>query len=116
MVNELLAALVRPVDAAVRVYRPTVLNTRPLNVATPATALTVAVGPAGVDVNDTDAVDVADGLLNASCTCTVTAGMAAPAVPFAGCVANCNFAAAPATIPKELLMAPFRAPEVACKV
>lgn len=58
MVKELLEALVNPLLAAARVYVPTVLRTRPVNVATPLTAATLVDIPAGLDVNVTVAVEV----------------------------------------------------------
>ncbi len=88
MLNELLVALVRPVDAAVNVYEPIAVKTRLLNVATPFTAAIVVVPPTpeGVEVMVTDAVDVLTRLPLASCTCTATLARGLPAVPFVGCV------------------------------
>jgi hypothetical protein len=83
------------------------VNTRLLNVATPLTAATVVVPltPPGVDVMLIDAFELATTFPPASSTFTITAAIALPAVPFAGCVLNTSFAPAPAPIVKELLVA-----------
>jgi hypothetical protein len=68
-----------------------------LNVATPLAAVAVVVPPTpvGVEVTVIEAFDVVIGLPVASWTCTTTAVMAEPAVPFTGCVVNTSFVACP---------------------
>ncbi len=118
MLNELLVALVRPVEPAESVYEPAAVKTRLLNVATPFTAATVVVPPTpdGVEVMVTDAVDVLTRLPPASCTCTATLARGLPAVPFVGCVEYTSFAATPAAMLNELLVALVRPVEAAVNV
>src|SRR5262249_49282143 len=102
MLNGLLVVPVRPALAALSVYPvPPLFNFKLLNVATPATALTVvvplSVAPPGLVPIEivTAAVLLVTTLPLASCTCTVTAGvMAVPATAFDGCCANASLVAA----------------------
>ena len=70
-----------------------------LNVATPFVAVTVVVPPTpvGVEVTVIEAVELVTRFPAASCTCTTTALMADPAVPFTGRVVNTSFVAGPPT-------------------
>jgi hypothetical protein len=103
---------VRPVAALVML--------RPVKVATPFTALTVAVpdNVPALTASVTDAVDVVALFPNSSCT--VTTGCDANALPAAveadGCVVNANFDADAAVIANVLEVAAVSDPDVADRV
>ena len=100
IVIEVLVAEVRPLEAAVKVYDPAVLNTRFENVATPPVAFTVSVPetPVGVELMVMDAVEVVTRLPLASSTCTTTLPMAVPGLPEVGCEVIASLVAGPALI------------------
>ena len=92
IVNELLVALAKPVLEAVSEYTPATPKVRFPNTATPLTAFTVEIMPAGVELIVTAAVEDT-GFPLESCTCTITAGdSAVPAAPFDGWIANASLA------------------------
>ncbi len=99
---------------------PAVSTFKPTNVATPFTALTVAV-PANVPelrVNEIESDDVVTVFPNASCT--VTTGCVANAVPATvdaeGCVVNANFDAVAKVMSNVPEVAEVKEPDVADKV
>src|SRR5207249_3870867 len=103
MLNELLVALVSPVDEAVSVYVPAILIDRLANVAMPLESvdcvvvpLSVAVLPKGnAIVTDTPELDAL--LPNESCSWTDTAGVIdAPTGVCVGCWSIASLLAAPA--------------------
>ena len=114
------AAVSEP-DEAVNVRPvPAVVEPKPLNVATPFTALTVAI-PDNVPelmLNEIESVDEATVLPYVSCT--VTTGCDANAVPAAvvadGCVVKANFDAGAAVTANGLDVAAVRDPDVADSV
>lgn len=122
--NVELVAPVRPAEDADSVYPvPTLSIERLEKVATPLTALTVAV-PDSVPpdgfvpiASDTEAVEVVTVLPAASLIATVTAGlMDAPATTLVGCWTNATFVGAPAVMLKAELVAPVRPVDAAVSV
>jgi hypothetical protein len=119
-----LVAAVRTPAVAASVYPvPVLLMLRVENVATPATALTVAVPdnvpPPGLVPMAivTEFVAVGTKFPKASSTLTCTAGaIAAPAVTFVGWTVNANVAGFPGVTLKAVLVAEVRAAEFAVSV
>jgi hypothetical protein len=103
---ELLVADVRPVDDAVSLKDPAVVNMRLLKVARPFTALTEVVPPTpvGEEVMFTVAVEPLTGLPFESSTVTTTLPMGLPVTPVVGCDVIASFEAVP-PIRMLLLMA-----------
>src|SRR2546422_912886 len=119
-VNELLVALVSPVDDAVSVYVPPILIDRLANVAMPLESVDCVVVPLSVAVLPAGNAIVTDTLgtvlPNASFACTVTAGkMLAPATVFVGCCTNVSVSTAAAVMVNALLTTET-APLVAVRV